>query len=113
MKRPILPEYVHVKVVEHHRTRPDVSKEAVVPYKWLKYNGQEKWDAFSWNEKYINKAKEIFGAITFAKIYVLEFRAVQNMAMMLKRGRELNFNIIEYAMKFPEDEIRFTNSVYY
>jgi hypothetical protein len=38
---------------------------------------------------------------------------MQNMAMMLKRGRELGFDIIEYAKQFKDEDIKFTNAVYY
>lgn len=113
MKRPILPEFVHVTAVEHHNTRSDISKTALVPYKWLVFNGQEKWDVYTWNKKYTKQINEIFGDLKSSRLYVLEFRAIQNMAYVLKRGRELGFDIIEYAKQFKESDIKFTNSVYY
>jgi len=114
MKKVKLPENIHVTLVEFHKTRADVTMSAVIPSKWVKFEGQEKYSQFSWNKIYEKKINEKFGELAHTgHIYVLEFRAMQNMAMMLKRGRELNFDIIEYAKQFKDEDIKFTNAVYY
>ena len=114
LKKVKLPEYIHVWVVEFHKTHPDVKQEARIPSKWVKFEGQEKYSQFSWNKRYKNQITDTFGELAHTgHIYVLEFRAMQNMAMMLKRGRELGFDIIEYEKQFKEEDIKFTNAVYY
>ena len=54
LKKVKLPEYIHVWVVEFHKTRPDVKQEARIPSKWVKFEGQEKYSQFSWNKRFKN-----------------------------------------------------------
>lgn len=53
MKRPPLPELVHVKVCVNEPYEPFEWKEFEIPYKWLVFNGYRKYTEFSWNQKYI------------------------------------------------------------
>lgn len=115
MKAPKLPKNVHARLeiygeyalYDHDDVKINVF---VIPSKWVKFNGQEQYNRWSWNEKYLTEIHERFGNIN-CRINIIEFNLMQNMAFIMKSSKEIGFDVMDYYTQFKDEDIKYHNSV--
>ena len=114
MKRPILPEKVHIIINNDYDTATMSSEHRFyIPYKWLVFNGQEKYRQWSWNKNYMKQIKYMIGYYTMGgDIYVVEWNIIQDMAYLIKSSNELGFDVHSYYTQLNDEDVKYFNSTH-
>lgn len=117
MKRPILPEKIHIIVNNNYDYELDTTvihnkRRFHIPYKWLVFNGQEKYIQWSWNKKYMKRINETIGRYVDGDIYVVEWNIIQDMAYLMKSSNELGFDVHSYYTQLNDEDIKYFNSTH-
>ena len=115
MKRPILPEKVHIIInndYDYDTTTMSSEHRFYIPYKWLVFNGQEKYRQWSWNKNYMKQIKDMVGYHMSGDINVVEWNIVQDIAFLMKSSNELGFDANAYYTQLKDEDIKFFNATY-
>lgn len=117
MKRPILPEKVHIIIDNDYDYELNITvihnkKEFHIPYKWLVFNGLGKDIQWSWNKKYVKKINETIGRYVDGDVCVVEWNIIQDMAYLMKNSNDLGFDANAYYAQLNDKDIKYFNSTH-
>lgn len=116
MKKPILPELVHVNLTKSdgwdYRDMETYSHTSrIVPSVWLTFNGQGKYNEWSWNKKYEKAIKEKIGDFYGGEVHVVEWNILRSVAYLMKSARNLNFDVNSYYNQLEDKDIMYYDSI--
>ena len=115
MKRPILPEKVHIIInndYDYDTATMSSEHRFYIPYKWLVFNGQEKYRQWSWNKNYMKQIGDMMGCCVDSNIYVVEWNIIQDVAFLMKSSNELGFDVNAYYTQLKDEDIKFFNATH-
>ena len=115
MKRPILPEKVHIIInndYDYDTATMSSEHRFYIPYRWLVFNGQEKYRQWGWNKNYMKQINDMIGYYMGGDIYVVEWNIVQDIAFLMKSSNELSFDVNAYYTQLKEKDIKYFNATH-
>lgn len=116
MEKPILPEMVHVNI-NIFDTWDSLDRKMyshtsqIIPSKWLKFNGQGKYNEWSWDKKYEKDIRAKLGIFYDGEIKVVEWNILRSVAYLMKSSREIGFDVNSYYTQLEDKDIIYFDTV--